>query len=231
MRSVTAYLMAAALLALVGALSLTIGLLDRDVARAQERIIAAEYVEPAPIFERAARYYEYASLVPWIGNGPLNDIRARQAALQYWQRRYTALTHERANPLDGVPSDNVALQFLVANATYRDGLATAKDKATTLAALDTAASTYQTVLRNADHHHDAAYNFEYVTRLRNDIDRGRRKAPAPVPSVGREGLPGTQPEEAVDGAKFKVYIPLEQEQIDKTKPGDAGKQAPIRKKG
>jgi hypothetical protein len=231
MKTVTACLLGAVLLALVAAICLMVGLLDRDLARAEEHLIASEYEPLEPILQRAVRYYQYASLVPWIADGPLHDIRARQAALQYWQRRYAGLVPDQADPLASVPPDNVALQFLVANAVYRADLATATDKATMLAALDGAASAYQTVLKNAEQHHDAAYNYEYVVRLRNDIDRGRRKTPAPVPVRGREGLSGMQPEESVDDAKFKVYVPLEQEQIDKNVPGDAGKQAPIRKKG
>jgi hypothetical protein len=233
MKTVTAYLSGAALLALAGAICLMAGLLDRDLARAEEHIIASEYGELQPILQRAGRVYEYARLVPWIGSSPLNEMRAREAALEYWQRRYAGLIPDQADPLAAVPPDNVDLQFLMANAIFRDGqaaAATARDKATLLGALDAAASAYQTVLRNADRHHDAAYNYEYMIRLRSEVDKGRLKT-LPPPSTEREGSPGRRPEDSVDDARFKVYVPLEQEQIDKRPPGEAGKQAPIRKRG
>ncbi len=231
MKTVTASLLGAALMGLIGAICLMVGLLDRDLARAEEHLIASEYGKLEPILQRAERYYTYASQVPWIADGPLEDIRTRRAALQYWQGRYAAMVPDEVDPLAILPPDQVALQHLMANAVYRDGLATATDKAATLSALDRAASAYQTVLRNAERHHDAAYNYELVVKLRADLDKGRRKAPPPAPARGREGLPGTSPEQASDQSKYKVYVPLEQEQIDKNKPGDAGKQAPIRKKG
>jgi len=231
MKTVTAYVIAAALLGVLGTASLLMGRLDRDLARAEQHLIQSRYDEVAPILGRAERYYEYAAAIPWIGNGPLHGIRARQAALAYWQREYTAMVPDQPDPLASVPADNVAHQFLMANAMYRHGLGQATDRASTLAALESAASAYQTVLRNADHYHDASFNYEFVVKLRQEIERNRRKTPPPLPASGREGVPGQQPETSLDDAKFKLYVPLEQEQIEKNRPGDAGKQPPIRKKG
>lgn len=234
MKTVIAYLIAPLVCTLIGVACLTLGLLDRDLARADEHVIASEYDQLGPILEKAERSYQLASVVPLVSSAShaaINDIRARRAAVQYWQRRYEALVPDQPDPMGTVPEDNIALQFITANAIYRSGLAAANDKATILSALETAATAYQTVLRNAPHHHDAAYNYEHVIKLRNEIDKGRRKAPAPEPSGGREGQPGSQPDTSVDDAKFKVYVPLEQEQLEKNKPGDAGKGLPIKKRG
>ena len=230
MKAITACLLGAVVMALVGAVCLAMGFLDRDIAHAQEHIVSADYGEPQQIFQRAERYYEYASRIPWIGNGPLNDMRAREAALQYWQRRYAAIVPEQADPVANIPSDNLALQFVMASAMYREGLAVAKDKATTLAALDAASNAYMTLLRNASRHDDAAYNYEYIVKLRGDIDKGRRKA-TPPQSTEPEGNQGKQPTELVDDSKYKLYVPLDKEELDKSKPAEAGKQPPIKKKG
>jgi hypothetical protein len=169
MKAVTSYLMGAVLMAIVGGVCLATGLLDRDIAHAQEHVVASDYNEPQQIFQRADRYYEYASRLPGIGNGPLNDIRVREAALQYWQGQYVAIVPEQADPVANIPSDNIDLQFLVANAMFREGLAQAKDKGATIAALNAATNAYMTVLKNATRHHDASYNYEYVVKLRNEF--------------------------------------------------------------
>ena len=229
MRAITGYLFGAVLTALVGGALLLAGYLDRDIAHAQEHVVTAEYGESLQIYRGAERYYEYASRLPWIGNGPVNDLRARQAALAYWQQQYMTVVPEVADPVANLPADNIGLQMVTANAMYREGLRQSKDKATVVAALDAAANAYATVLRNDTRNDDAAYNYELVSKLRNDVDKGKRKAPAAEPAHpdGRRGHPPTD----ADAAKFKVYVPLETEEIDKNTPSKAGKQKPIEKKG
>src|SRR4051812_14240528 len=111
MKAIAWHLIGAALMGIVGAVCLGTGLLDRDVARAEEHIASADYAEPQRIFGRAERYYGYASLLPWVGAGPLNEIRARQASLQYWQGRYRTIVADQADPVANVAADNVDLQF------------------------------------------------------------------------------------------------------------------------
>src|SRR2546426_2123506 len=106
MKAITGYLVGTVAMVLIGAVCLVTGFLDRDIAHAQEHIVAADYGEPQQIFQGAERYYDYASRLPWVGNGPVNDIRARQAALQYWQRRYVAIVPQQADPVANVPADN-----------------------------------------------------------------------------------------------------------------------------
>jgi hypothetical protein len=229
MKAIVGYLLAAVVMAAVGAAGLTLGFLDRDIAHAQEHIITGEYTEPLQIFQKAERYYEYAAGIPWIGGRLRDDMRARQAVLQYWQRRYTAVVPEESDPVANVPADNLTLQLVMANAMFREGLAVATDKATTLGALDAAANGYLTLLRNADRHHDAAYNFEYVTRLRNDVAAGRRKTVPPPSTETIEGAKGAPAEvSATDTQQFKMYVPLDGREQDKAQAGQA---APIRRKG
>jgi hypothetical protein len=228
MKTITGYLLGAVAMALVGAVCLGIGLLNRDMADAQKQVASAEYDKPLQTYQGAERYYTYASRLPWIGNGPLNDVRAREAALHYWQKRYVAIVPEVSDPIANTPADNVDLQFVVANAVYREGLSHAKDRPTTIGALDLAISAYASLLRNARRHDDAAYNYEYLVKLRADLGKGRRKMPPPELN-GPDGRRGGAPPEA-DAAQHKLYVPLESEEIDKNS-DKAGKQAPLRKKG
>lgn len=229
MRAIAGYVLAAVVLALVGAVCLGAGLLDRDLTRAQQSLIALKYDEPDQTFATAERYFEYGSRLPWIGAGPLNDVRARRAALRYWQRQYGAIIPQQDDPVSSVPADNIELQLVVANAAYRAGQAVAKDRQTILQALEVGIQAYDTVLKNAARQEDAAYNYEYLVRLRDEILKGRRKQ-LTDPEVNQpHGRAGGPPPESPDASQFKIYIPLESEEREKA--GDAGRAAPIRRRG
>jgi hypothetical protein len=227
MKAISAFIVAAVILALVSAGFATAGFLDSGIADAQQRSIAGANEPLAAALDRAEPYYDYASRLPWIGEGAVNDIRARKAALHYWQRNYSALIQNPQEPFAAIPAENVELQFLVAGALYRQGIAAAKDRAATIAALDVGIDAYQTVLKNANRHERAAYNYELLVRLRNEIVKGQRKAVSPEPEAphGRGGAP----EIRSDTGDFKVYIPLESG--ERAKGGEAGKMAPIKRKG
>jgi hypothetical protein len=133
---------------------------------------------------------------------------------------------EIADPVGNVASDNIELQLVVANAMYRIGQAEGGDRQTRRGALDAAINGYLTVLKNASRQEDAAYNYEFLVRLRDDIAKGRRKTEpsdvsGPHGHVGGPQLKGK--------TEFKIYIPLQSDEIDKGV--TAGKGAPIKRKG
>jgi hypothetical protein len=229
MKAIGGYLLGAVVLALASAVCLAVGLLDRDMAEAERRAVVADYRELTGVLDRAERYYEYASRLPWIGPAPLNDVRARKAALQYWERRYAALLPNPADPLASIPPENVDLQFLVASAVYRQGAAGAKDRPAMVAALDAGIGAYLTVLKNATRHDAAAFNYEYLLRVRDEIDKNRRKTAAPPEPSGPHGSSGA-PQEQTDTSPFKVYVPLDSGERNKTD-GEAGRAEPIKRKG
>jgi hypothetical protein len=228
MKAMTAYLLAAIIFGLVGTVCLLAGMLDRDMARAQERVVAADYAQLEEVLDTAERYSAYASLVPWVGNGPLNDIRARKAAMQYWQRHYAAVAPAQPDPLGNVAPTNIELQFLVANALYRQGVSLAGNRAARIAALETSIAAYLTVLKNATRHSDAAHNYEYLVRVHDEARRGKT-APSPQ-TDGPHGRAGTV-QARPNTREFKVYVPLESKERQKDDAGQAGKAAPLKRKG
>ncbi|HEY7446503.1 MAG TPA: hypothetical protein VH702_00050 [Vicinamibacterales bacterium] len=230
MKGVIGYVMAAIVLALIGGALLIASRLDRGIADSQENLVTQKFDQSLATFENAERYYGYASRLPWIGSGPLNDVRARRATAQYWQRQYVAIVPEGTEPVASVDVDNIALQMVVANASFRKGQATSKDKQTTLDALDTSINAYLTVLKNTSRHENAAYNFEYLVRLRQEVEKGRRKPGESDGDDGPEGRGGGPTPEQGNTNDFKVYIPLESEELQQGS-GSSGKAAPTEKKG
>ena len=231
MRAIPGYIFFALVLGLVGGACLGAGLLDWRMADAQQSLIALDYQAPDQTFATAERYFEYGSRLPWIGTGPLNDVRARRAALRYWQAEYGAVVPQQTDPVASVPADNIELQLVVANALYRSRQALAKDRQTTLEVLDNGIQAYDTVLKNASRQEDAAYNYEYLVRLRDELLKGRRKAGLPAPPNAPQGEPGGPPEAEFDLSKFQIIIPLDSGERETIEAGKAGKGDPIRRKG
>src|SRR5262245_30055015 len=111
------YFLAACVLAALGALCLGASRRDGRAAVRQQMLLTSDYASTDASLSDVERYYQYASGVPGVGEGPVNDVRARRAAVGYWQRRYGALApEERTDPVADVPSSNVALQLIVADA-------------------------------------------------------------------------------------------------------------------
>jgi hypothetical protein len=234
MKGITGYVVGAVILAVIGGVSFAASRLDREMAQAQQAVLTSDYGAANASLQAVEGYYGYASRMPWVGEAPLNDIRARQAAVNYWQHEYGALVPaDRTDPVADVPADNVQLQLIVANAVYRDGQPRAKDRTTTLEILDSAINAYRTVLNNArrpeaaPYAEEAAYNYEYVVRLRDETLKGRRRT-LPVPeqdeSLGREG----ESEDPEFKKEFKQYVPLEKEERDNN---DAGQTAAPTRRG
>ncbi|MGH9257728.1 MAG: hypothetical protein ACRD3C_24480 [Vicinamibacterales bacterium] len=234
MKGIAGYVVGAVVLAVLGGVCLGASRVDRQMAHAQQAVLTADYAEADASLGLVERYYEYASRVPWVGEGSLNDVRARKAALNYWQRGYGALAPtDRTDPVADLPPDNVQLQLIVADAVYRDGQSRAKDRTTTLAVLDSAISAFRAVLSNArnpdaaPYAEEAAYNYEYVVRLRDEILKGRRRTLPPPDDDANFGFEGESNDPEFEN-EFKQYVPLEKEERDKN---DAGQSGPPARKG
>ena len=130
----------------------------------------------------------------------------------------------QTDPVASIPSDNVELQLVVANAVYRIGQAQANDRQTALQALDAGIAAYLTVLKNTARQEHAAFNYEYLVRLRGDIAKGRRP-PSGADVHGPEGRAGAPPGPEGNMNDFKIQIPLEPEELGAI----AGKAAPMKR--
>jgi hypothetical protein len=229
MKSITGFLVGAVVIAIIGAGFISAGRFERNMADAQEYASTERYDEARARLDAADAYLPYGRWIPRVGAAAENDVRARRAALEYWQRNYAAVLPRDADPVGGVEASNLELQTIVANAAYRAGQASATDRQSTLQAFDEAIGGFQTVLKNDTWSEDAAFNYEYAIRTRDEFAKGRRKASgAPRggdPQLGQQG----EPAKSGDSRKFEIYVPLNGN--ERTKAGEAGKGTNIQKKG
>jgi hypothetical protein len=225
-----AYLTGALVLALMGGVVLGAAAFERHMSSAEENLATLQYEAAAAELDAAASYAGYAKWVPGTGRTAERDLRHRRASLQYWQRQYAQLLPREADPVGAVESEDVALQLLVANGAYRVGQTRGgASRETAVQALDEAMAGYLTVLKSETWDESAAYNFEYVVRLRDDLSSGRMKTlPPPESENASHGSSGAQMKTA-EMDRFEIFVPLESE--ERSEAAEAGKAAPNKRKG
>ena len=228
MRGFAAYLMAALLLAGAGLLAFGSARFERDLAEAQQDVATERFDEADERLANAERYASYVRWIPQVGARAERDLATRRAALHYWKKDYASVLPRDTDPVGAVDTANVDLQLVVANAAFRNAQPGVTDKAVQLQALDEAIGSYMAVLKSETWHPDAAFNYEYLLRVRTEIAQGRRKPGAMTDKTDNLGEQGS-PAQSTSTKKFEIYVPLEGS--ERTESGEAGKGAAIQKKG
>ncbi len=130
----------------------------------------------------------------------LEDVREQRAQAAYWNGDYATVTSLAANPgaspAASPDTENPDLMFLAANASYRNTIQSRAERAALLRGLDDVLKRYGDVLDANPGHIGAAYNYEFVGRLRTALARGRpadadrQRGPAEHARRGRRAAPG-----------------------------------------
>jgi hypothetical protein len=139
--------------------------------------------------------YDAASSVDMPGGrmlasafGDAVDTPRLQATVEYWLGRYDDLVEEQGG------ATNPDVLFVAANAAFRAARREQAVGPDAARQLDPVLRTYAGVLRAAPRHADAAYNLEYVARLRNRL-AGMKPLPA---AKGRDVPRGAGPIQTTD---------------------------------
>jgi len=232
MKNIVGYGVTALLLAGLGTAALAWGRVERQMAQAEQQIATLDYSGVHEVLGQAERFYEYVGHVPFIGASALNEVRARKAAVHYWQHDYGAIVPTQADPIGALPPENVDLQFIVANAVFRHGRSQANTPASAIQAIDAGIAAQLAVLKNSSRNEDAAFNYEYLLRL--------RAAVALKPNAGQasdeegtekttHGQPGGAPRQS-DPTDFKIHIPLEAKEFENQAEGQQAGKAAVRER-
>jgi hypothetical protein len=217
MKSVVGIFIIAVVLFLGGALCLSESRAMRRAAVREQRLATLQYEADSA----AATRDSLADRLP-LPFVQTESPETQRAAVNYWKARYEALT-----PLiDGTgerPSSDPDLLLIAANATFRAKPVVADNQRGSVERLDSVMQAYGDVLRADPNSLDAAYNYEYIARLRDAVAKGRFQVrPAkdqktaglsddlPVgPTL--HGRPGGPPPE-VPMADFKTFTPLQNDE-------------------
>src|SRR5262245_33446827 len=208
-----------------GLLSWTAGQLQRRMADAHEELAMLRYNAADAEYGDIEGSMDYVRRVPWVADSLLSGVRDERAAGDYWQARYDALGPRR--DATGATIDQPPAELtLAANATFRTSQREAADRPATLRRLDAAVKTYTELLKKSPDA-DAAYNFEFAIRMRDQLSKSKPTAPSkredPARALQKQtgitmagdlpegrtvhGDPGSPPPNT-DMTQFKMHIPI-----------------------
>ena len=187
--------LAALLLLAGGAILWRAGQLEERTAAAERDLVTLRYDTAAAT--AAAPPSRLAALLPG-GGRTVTDVSNVAATAAYWRGDY----------------DTVALnpqaKLLAANAAYRTARRQGGTWQAMVGRLDQVVKRYAEILREDPDNTEAAFNYEYATRLRRVI--AARKQPVAALDVTKanltiHGFAGAPPE-ASDMKKFKMIVPM-----------------------
>lgn len=196
MKSAAALFVTAIVLALLGAVLWVAGETEQQVAAAQHTLVTLRYDRAAQELADASDTGLLAPLLDRFTTGPRREL----ALANYWSANFEAL---RA-------ADDVDVQMLAANAEYRALRAGGGPWQGVVGRLDSIARRYADILRAAPGHEDAAYNLEFVVRLRSAVMKARQPLPAgdrSVEGLTVHGSTGAPPLDT-DAKKFRMIVPM-----------------------
>jgi tetratricopeptide (TPR) repeat protein len=226
MRQVLGQVVLAAVIFGFGLVCWMAGQLERRVADAHEDLALLRYNAADAESGDIEQAIGYLRRVPWLADSLVTDVQEHRATAEYWQARYDGLAPRRdAN--GAIIDQPPAVLALAANAAYRTGQREAADRQAMLRRLDGAVKTYTELLKRDPNNLDAAYNYEYMVRLRDAASKAKPANPSkrddPARAVqkptgvvmagdlpeGRtvHGDPGAPPPNT-DMTQFKMHIPV-----------------------
>jgi hypothetical protein len=169
------------------------------LSAAQERLTTQNPSEADD--ERAA---PLAASFPVVGPPIRADMQRQRALAAYWRADYTAASGADLSGADG------STRFIAANAMFRDLARQPASSQVLVRGLDAVLKAYVSVLEVDPNAVDAAYNYEFVSRLRGALAAGRGNVKLPS-TPNMNGDKGTPPTETKPG-EFNIIVPLSPEE-------------------
>ena len=154
--------------------------------------------------------------VPIFGSRAERVTRTHQATRAYWKTDYELVRSLSDAPADQTDPD---LRILNANAAFRQALIQYRTPPALARALEDVLRGYAVVLDTDPESTTAAYNYEFVARLRAALSASRG---ATTPSLAPQDMHGDQgqPPDAGQKSDFNVIVPLRpEERQDQLTPG------------
>ena len=228
-RTALRYLVVAILLGAVSVAFLLAATLERRIALADQQMATLNLSGAERAYDEVADSLSVTGRIPWLLRGTRGEVAARRAAVRYWRGEYAPIVSDYTSADSPNIAGNLALQFVVANADYHSVRRPGSSRETALGAVDHAIEVYQRLLEGSEGHLEAAFNYELMVRLRNEIAAGDGVPEYHRPTV--QGNQGDTPEES-EMEDIQIYVPRDNViDPDDTDDPTIGEGAQIRKRG
>jgi hypothetical protein len=169
--------------------------MERRLAAAERDLAMLRYEQAATGARQPGG--RLAGLMPGAGRTTA-DAKTLETTAAYWQGNYEAA------------AQNAEAKLLAANAGYRNMRRTGGSWQAVVGKMDGLIKQYAEILRDDPGNAEAAFNYEYVVRLRQVI-AARKSQVAPFDAMDQgltiHGFAGAPPEES-DMKKFKMIVPM-----------------------
>jgi hypothetical protein len=167
---------------------------ERRLAAAERDLVTLKYEDAATAAAQPGG--RLADLMP--GSTATADAKALASTAGYWRGDYDAAI------------ENPEAKLLAANASYRKIREAGGSWQAVVGRMDAVVKQYAEILRDDPSNAEAAFNYEYVVRLRAVF--AARKQPVPpldarATGITIHGFEGAPPEES-DMKKFKMIVPM-----------------------
>lgn len=232
----TAMAMALSFMLACGALG--IGFYHLEVARAEEALATFDLALADRIYARLEKTLEIGRRIPWIFETERADLQVRRSRLSYWRQDYAAILEETAATGENEKTLSPSLRFIRANARYR-AITGEQSREKVIRDLGQSIRDYARTVEADPTFTDAAFNYEFLLMLRNDIAVGKR--PAYLKQKGAQGAQSDQQksiygEEGAEPAfkvpqRMKVLVPKEGDEDPKKRGPEPGKGSAMKKRG
>jgi len=237
MKSLVGGTILAVVLFVVAAAAWTEAQLTRRVAEAHRRLATLHYDATDDIDDAVTVF----NRLPWPQGESSGDVRRHRATVSYWMVRYDSLAEiPMATGQEQV--NDPQLLLVAANAAFRNSTPQVGDRKAAVERLDTVIQQYADVLRKDPRQNEAAFNYEFVSRMRDTLAKGparpsaKDKKPEKVESVSVDlpsgptvhGRPGAPPE-GTPMSDFKTITPMRYDEREEQM--DPGRGKEIKRKG
>jgi len=241
MKSILTPLVLAFLLLAAGVIVWTLGRAQERIAQVETQVATMEYAAVADDDAELDQPLTAAARVPRFGDDLAQAAASGRATAAYWLARYDALALER-DAGGALVERDPRLLLLAANAAYRASRLDGLDRDIALDRLDMIVRNYADVLKSSavgdvedggrgtdvsDILADAAFNYEFATRMRSTLERTRPGSkPAPkveTPPATIHGHQGGPPKDSAVN-EFRIVIPKRSDERDQNPEGGQGQQ-------
>jgi len=215
-----------------------IGFYHLEVARAEEALATFDLALADSIYARLEKTQEMGRRIPRIFEAVRSDLQVRRSRVSYMRQDYAVIIEETAATGENEKTLSHSLRFIRANARYR-AITGEQRRDKVIQGLGESIRDYARILEADPTFTDAAFNYEFLLMLRNDIAGGRRPA-----HLKQKGAQGAQPDQqksiyGEQGAepaskapqKMKVLVPKEGDEDPNKRGQEPSKGSATKKRG
>jgi len=226
MRRLAVYSSLILLVLVMSGLLVAYGFYEFKTAQATELFAAFDLRSADDIYQDLEKNLDYGQRIPILLDKWRNELEISRARVKYWEKNYSRLI-DNGSDHDGEDPD---LRFIRANASYKN-VEIEKDKSRLLEGIESAINGYIYTIRNDSKNLNAAFNYEYLLRVRSDTTKNKKHNGQPLSSSpGIHGQRGKQAE-GEDEGKIKIHIPLTNEEGEESKDGKDPAKGDVKRKG